>query len=98
MFLSRIFNRMSPAIKPSCDATNELKSTVAYGYETKSSTKGVISSQIEKKGHCSGEGGYYMSARDFANYAAHFSASDLIVRRPGAARADFSPAPRPRVE
>jgi CubicO group peptidase (beta-lactamase class C family) len=83
MFATRIFSKMTPPIKPSCDATNELKNTVAYGYESKGSTKGVVSSQMEKKGHCSGEGGYYMSARDFANYVAHFSASDLIVSKAG---------------
>jgi CubicO group peptidase (beta-lactamase class C family) len=80
----RIFSKMNPKINPSCDATNELKNTVAYGYATKTDTNpGVISSQIEKKGHCTGEGGYYMSARDFANYAAHFSASNLIVSQEG---------------
>jgi CubicO group peptidase (beta-lactamase class C family) len=76
----RIFSRMTPKIKPSCDAAGELKGTVAYGYASKTDAgPGVISSQIDKKGHCTGEGGYYMSARDFANYVAHFSASDLIV-------------------
>jgi CubicO group peptidase (beta-lactamase class C family) len=80
----RIFNKMTPKINPSCDATNELKGSVAYGYVSKTDTNnGIVSSQIEKKGHCTGEGGYYMSARDFANYAAHFSASNLIVSKEG---------------
>lgn len=83
MFVDRIFSKMTPSIKPSCDATNELKATAGYGYQTKSSTKGVIASMIEKKGHCSGEGGYFMSARDFANYVAHFSVTDLIVTKTG---------------
>jgi CubicO group peptidase (beta-lactamase class C family) len=83
MFHERIFDKMNPKINPSCDAKNELKDTVAWGYQTKTSTNGVISSQIEKKGHCSGEGGYYMSARDFADYVAHFSTTDLIVTQKG---------------
>ena len=83
MFVDRIFSKMTPSIKPSCDATNELKATAGYGYQTKSSAKGVIASMIEKKGHCSGEGGYFMSARDFANYVAHFSVTDLIVTKTG---------------
>lgn len=79
----RIFSKMTPKINPSCDAKNELKNTAAYGYASKTDTQGIITSQIEKKGHCSGEGGYYFSARDFANYVAHFSASNLIVTKEG---------------
>jgi hypothetical protein len=75
---------MNPRIDPSCDASNELKNTVAYGYTSRLDIgHGVISSQLDKKGHCTGEGGYYMSARDFANYAAHFSATNLIVSQEG---------------
>jgi len=76
----RIFDRMTPKINPTCNAANTVAATAAYGYQSKNdANKGIITSQIEKKGHCSGEGGYYWSARDFANYVAHFSASDLIV-------------------
>ena len=76
----RIFDRMTPKINPSCDGARKLAATAAYGYQTKSDNKrGIITSQIVKKGHCTGEGGYYWSARDFANYVAHFSASNLIV-------------------
>jgi CubicO group peptidase (beta-lactamase class C family) len=83
IFNERIFSKLNPKINPSCDAKNELKNTAAYGYDSKNDTQGIITSQIEKKGHCSGEGGYYMSARDFANYVAHFSASELIVTKAG---------------
>lgn len=83
MFHERIFDKMNPKINPSCDAKNDLKDTVAWGYQSKTSTNGVISSQIEKKGHRSGEGGYYMSARAFADYVAHFSTTDLIVTQKG---------------
>src|SRR5215467_1844020 len=76
----RIFDRMTPKINPTCNGANTVAATAAYGYQTKTDpNRGIITSQIEKKGHCSGEGGYYWSARDFANYVAHFSASSLIV-------------------
>ena len=76
----RIFDRMTPKINPTCNGANTVAATAAYGYQSKTDAKpGIITSQIEKKGHCSGEGGYYWSARDFANYVAHFSASNLIV-------------------
>ena len=76
----RIFDRMTPKINPTCNGANTVTATAAYGYQTKNDSKpGIITSAIDKKGHCSGEGGYYWSARDFANYVAHFSASNLIV-------------------
>lgn len=83
IFNERLFSKMTPKINPSCDAKNELKNTAAYGYDSKNDTQGIITSQIEKKGHCSGEGGYYFSARDFANYVAHFSTTELIVTKAG---------------
>ena len=80
----RIFDRMTPKINPNCDGARQLATTAAYGYQTKSDNKrGIITSQMFKKGHCTGEGGYYWSARDFANYVAHFSASNLIVSEAG---------------
>lgn len=78
----RIWDKMTPKFSPSCDAKYALKDTVAYGYLSKNDANpGIITSQIEKKGHCSGEGGYYMSARDLANYVAHFGSTDLIVNK-----------------
>jgi len=76
----RIFDKMTPKINPTCNAANKVAATAAYGYQTKNdANKGIITSSIEKNGHCVGQGGYYWSARDFANYVAHFSASNLIV-------------------
>src|SRR5215470_8804561 len=78
----RIFDRMTPKINPTCNGANTVAATAAYGYQTKNDpNKGIITSAIDKKGHCTGEGGYYWSARDFANYVAHFSESDLIVSK-----------------
>jgi CubicO group peptidase (beta-lactamase class C family) len=76
----RIFDKMTPKINPTCNGANTVAATAAYGYQTKNDAKpGIITSAVDKKGHCSGEGGYYWTARDFANYVAHFSASNLIV-------------------
>ena len=84
MLFERIFNKMTPKIKPSCDAPNEIAATAAYGYASKNDTnKGAITSLLETKQHCTGEGGWWMSSRDFANYVAHFSASNLIVSEAG---------------
>ena len=79
----RIWNKMTPKFNPSCDPTNDpvMKNTAAYGYTSLSDPNGIITSHIENSGFCGGEGGYYMSAYDFANYAAHFSKSDLIVSK-----------------
>jgi CubicO group peptidase (beta-lactamase class C family) len=75
----RIFDKMTPKINPTCDGANKVAATAAYGYQSKTDTNnGIITSAIEK-GHCTGEGGFYWSSRDFANYVAHFSASNLIV-------------------
>jgi len=76
----RIFDKMTPKINPTCDGANKVAATAAYGYQSKTDTNnGIITSAIDKKGHCTGEGGFYWSSRDFANYVAHFSASNLIV-------------------
>jgi CubicO group peptidase (beta-lactamase class C family) len=82
ILFERIFNKMNPKINPSCDATNVMENTASYGYTSKDDHgHGEISSQEEKKGHCTGEGGYFMSARDLANYVAHVSSTDLIVNK-----------------
>ena len=76
----RIFDRMTPKVNPTCDAANKVSATAAYGYQSKADgNRGVITSSIEKNGHCVGQGGFYWSARDFANYVAHFSDTNLIV-------------------
>ncbi|MEQ1924111.1 MAG: serine hydrolase domain-containing protein, partial [Pyrinomonadaceae bacterium] len=76
-----VADKFAPKMNMSCNATKDYASTAAYGYSSMSDTTGVIASAIETKGHCGGEGGYYMSARDFANYIAHFSMTDKVVSR-----------------
>lgn len=76
-----VTNKITPAMNLSCDAKNTMKNTAAYGYASLGDNNGVISSAIETKGHCGGEGGYYMSARDFAKYVAYFGSTDTIVSK-----------------
>lgn len=79
----RIWSKMTPTFSPTCDAKNDIlrKYTAAYGYTSTSDNDGTIVSSIETQGYCGGQGGYYMSARDFANYIKHFSQTDLIVSK-----------------
>jgi len=77
----RIWNKITPKITLSCDAENTMKNTAAYTYDKKSDATGTIKSTLESNGHCVGQGAYYTSSRDFANYMAHFSATDQIVSK-----------------
>jgi len=80
----RIWSKMSPKFNITCDAKKDLKNTGAYGYKSKQEKGGgIFDSMIEQNGHCVGSGGYFTSARDFANYVAHFSSTDLIVTQAG---------------
>jgi CubicO group peptidase (beta-lactamase class C family) len=80
----RIWNKMTPKFNITCDAKKDLKDTAAYGYKSKQEKGGgIFDSMIEQNGHCVGSGGYFTSARDFANYVAHFSSTDLIVTKEG---------------
>jgi CubicO group peptidase (beta-lactamase class C family) len=82
IFRERIWSKMSPKFSPSCDAKADFKDTAAYGYHSKTDpAKGIITSSIESRGHCGGEGGFYMSTRDYANYVAHFAETELIVSK-----------------
>lgn len=78
----RIWDKMTPKILPNCDGKNTIADKAAYGYASKNdANKGSILSILEKEGQCGGHGGYYISGRDFANYVAHFSATELIVSK-----------------
>lgn len=80
----RIWNKMTPKFNATCDPKNDVKNTAAYAYPNKGSKGGgEFFSSMENNGHCVGVGGYFTSARDLANYAAHFSKTDLIVTQAG---------------
>jgi hypothetical protein len=80
----RIWNKMSPKFNATCDPNKDVKNTAAYAYPNKESKGGgEFFSAMESYGHCVGVGGYFTSARDLANYVAHFSKTDLIVTQAG---------------
>lgn len=74
-----VTDNFSTPINFSCDAADQMANTAAYTYTSLTDQDGGISSIMNTKGHCGGEGGYYMSAHDFANYVANFSASNNVV-------------------
>jgi CubicO group peptidase (beta-lactamase class C family) len=80
----RIWNKMSPKFSATCDPKKDVKNTGAFGYPNKQAKGGgEFYSMMETIGHCVAVGGYFISARDFANYVAHFSQTDLIVTQAG---------------
>lgn len=83
LFHDRIWDKMSFRINPSCDPEVDYGNKIfAYGYKSKNDTnKGRISSEKKRDLSCKGQGGYYMSAREYAAYVAHFSATELIVKK-----------------
>lgn len=81
---TRIWDKMTPKFNANCDAANTLQNVAARGYDSvNDATSGQLTSAIDSQGHCGGHGGYYYSARDLANYLAHFAATDLIVDQQG---------------
>jgi CubicO group peptidase (beta-lactamase class C family) len=84
MMRERIWNKMSPKFNATCDPKKEINNTAAFGYASKQAKGGgEFYSMMETIGHCVAVGGYFTSARDFANYVAHFSQTDLIVSQAG---------------
>jgi hypothetical protein len=80
----RMWNKMSPKFNATCDPKKDVKNTAAYGYPNKQAKGGgEFYSMMETIGHCVAVGGYFTSARDFANYVAHFSQTDLVVTQTG---------------
>jgi hypothetical protein len=80
----RIWNKMSPKFNATCDPKKEVNNTAAYSYPSKQAKGGgEFYSMKEAIGHCVAVGGYFTSARDFANYVAHFSKTDLVVTQAG---------------
>lgn len=80
----RIWSKMSPKFNITCDPKKDIKNTGAFGYKTKNEKGGgIFNSMMADNGHCVGVGGYFTSARDFANYVAHFSQTDLVVTQAG---------------
>ncbi len=78
---SKVLPKVPGKVTASCDATNEYKSTAAYSYVSKSDTgKGIISSRLrDDVKACVGSGGYWMSVRDFAAFAATALHSEKLI-------------------
>ena len=76
----KVFKVAPGKISASCDAANEYKNTGAYAYKSASDKgKGIITSRMAEGKPCVGSGGYWMSIRDFANFAAHALHSNKII-------------------
>lgn len=80
---TRIFNKITPAILPSCDAPNEYpKRNIVYAkmYTFVSDlVKGGEFSSKAGSGQCHAAGGWYISGRELAAYVANYAATDTIV-------------------
>jgi len=75
-----VFKLLPGKVSASCDAANEYKNTGAYAYKSASDKgKGIITSRVESGKPCIGAGGYWMSIRDFANFAAHALHSNKLI-------------------
>ncbi len=80
---AHIFNKVKPAISPSCDAPNEYpKKNIIYAkmYALPSTvTKGGEYSSKGTDGACHAAGGWYFTGRDLAAYVATFAGTETIV-------------------
>lgn len=78
----KVFPKAPGKISASCDALNEYKNTGAYTYKSKSDKgKGIFNSRKAEGKPCVGSGGYWMSIRDFAAFAAAALHSEAIISR-----------------
>lgn len=80
---TQVFNKIKPAILPSCDAPKDYpKKNIFYAkmYDLPSTTtKGGEYSAKVSDGACHAAGGWYLTARELAAYVANFAATDTIV-------------------
>jgi CubicO group peptidase (beta-lactamase class C family) len=77
---SKVFPLAPGKISASCDATNQYKKTGAYTYKSATDKdKGIITSRKAGGKPCVGSGGYWMSIRDFAAFAAATLHSNAIL-------------------
>lgn len=77
------FGKITPKINPSCDAPNEYpKQNRVYAMAYNSvadATKGFEWSEREQNGSCYAQGGWYLSGRELAAFAANFDATETLV-------------------
>jgi CubicO group peptidase (beta-lactamase class C family) len=77
---SKVFPLAPGKISASCDATNDYKNTGAYSYKSATDKgAGIFTSRKAAGKPCVGSGGYWMSIRDFAAFAAATLHSNTIL-------------------
>jgi len=82
---SKVFNKITPKIKPSCDPEvdyGKLNKPFALDYGSPI-VDGPETFWSEKKqnGGCHAQGGYYLSAREFAAFMANYSATETLISK-----------------
>lgn len=79
-----IYGAITPQINPSCNAAADyLNKPVALMYSSPADeTSGEIWSSYpqDNENHCRGQGGWYMSAKEFAIFVANFATDKLISK------------------
>ncbi len=77
------FGKITPKINPSCDAPNEYpKKNITFAMAYKSAadtTKGFQWSERQQNGSCYAQGGWYVSGRELAAFAANFDMTETLV-------------------
>ncbi len=76
----KVFKLLPGKVSASCDAANGYQEHRRLCLQVgPDKGKGIITSRMEAGKPCSGAGGYWMSIRDFANFAAHALHSNEII-------------------
>lgn len=82
---TNIFSQIKPTISPSCAAPGEYpKKNIVYAkmYELPTTeTAGAEFTSKKNGGACHAAGGWYITGRELAAYAANFAGTDLIVNQ-----------------
>lgn len=82
---SKIFNKITPKIKPSCDPGvdyGKLNKPFALDYSSPTADgPGTFWSEKKQNGGCHAQGGYYLSAREFAAFMANYSATETLISK-----------------
>lgn len=82
---SKIFNKITPKIKPSCDPEvdyGKVNKPFARHYSSPTvDSPGTFWSEKKTNGGCHAQGGYYLSAREFAAFMANYSATETLISK-----------------
>jgi CubicO group peptidase (beta-lactamase class C family) len=82
---SKIFNKITPKIKPSCDPEvdyGKVNKPFARHYSSPTvDSPGTFWSEKKNNGGCHAQGGYYLSAHEFAAFMANYSATETLISK-----------------